>query len=347
MWNPTKKSEALAKFKSFPYPKPGTSNVLDSKEGDTRRKYFTKTHLHRLFVFVVLLLCSGYFLKHTLLTRPKESNVVMIFVNNIGGGVLDVKSPRQWELEKISTENKKKYAERHGYHFFVKSTGLKRRYAHEWRESWEKADYIMEAMKKYPHAEWFWWVDLTTFIMEPQYSLEKLIINRLDHIATRNITDSMEFNPKNFHEIPFVDYSEDINFILGQDCNGFSLGSFLVRRSDWTSRLMDFLWDPVVYGQKHMDWPHDEQNAIEYFYENNAWLRSGMGFVPLRLFNSYPPGACAGEGENPRFFYNQKEGDFLVNLAGCNYGRDCLDEINHYKGLAQRKRGWRKLVPLL
>jgi mannan polymerase II complex MNN10 subunit len=29
-----------------------------------------------------------------------------------------------------------------------------KRYAHEWRESWEKVDLIRDAMKKYPNAEW-------------------------------------------------------------------------------------------------------------------------------------------------------------------------------------------------
>ena len=37
---------------------------------------------------------------------------------------------------------------------------LKRKYAHEWRESWEKIDTIRDVMKQYPHAEWFWWLDL-------------------------------------------------------------------------------------------------------------------------------------------------------------------------------------------
>jgi mannan polymerase II complex MNN10 subunit len=31
----------------------------------------------------------------------------------------------------------------------------KKRYAHEWRESWEKVDTIRNAMRKYPNAEWY------------------------------------------------------------------------------------------------------------------------------------------------------------------------------------------------
>jgi hypothetical protein len=37
---------------------------------------------------------------------------------------------------------------------------LKRKYAHEWRESWEKIDTIRDVMRQFPHHEWFWWLDL-------------------------------------------------------------------------------------------------------------------------------------------------------------------------------------------
>ncbi|EPX73079.1 alpha-1,2-galactosyltransferase [Schizosaccharomyces octosporus yFS286] len=340
MWNPKKKSEALAKFKSFPYPKPGTSNLLDSGS----KIYTKRSFLQKVAFFVILVLCLGFLFKHHLNSQPHHSKVVMIVAVNDGGGVMDVKRADEWDLEKISKRNKEDYAKRHGYDLIFKSEGMKRRYAHEWRESWEKADYISEAMEKYPNAEWFWWLDLTTYIMEPQYSIENHIINRLPKIAVRNITDPMEFNPRSYKQIPFEDYSDDISLIMGQDCNGFSLGSFIIRRSEWSKRLIDFLWDPVVYGQKHTEWPHDEQNVLEYFYEHNAWLRSGIAFVPLRTLNAYTKGACEADSSNPRFFYSHKQRDFLVNLAGCNYGRNCKEEMKQYQSIQGRRSGFSKLL---
>jgi galactosyl transferase GMA12/MNN10 family len=47
-----------------------------------------------------------------------------------------------------------------GYEFIVKDMSLKRKYAHEWRESWEKIDTIRDVMHQFPHHEWFWWLDL-------------------------------------------------------------------------------------------------------------------------------------------------------------------------------------------
>ena len=51
-----------------------------------------------------------------------------------------------------------------GYELIVKDMSLKRKYAHEWRESWEKIDTIRDVMRQYPHHEWFWWLDLVIAI---------------------------------------------------------------------------------------------------------------------------------------------------------------------------------------
>lgn len=73
---------------------------------------------------------------------------------NIGGGVMEWKGAREWAIERDSMRNKKKYAANWGYELDIVDLSTKKRYAHEWRESWEKVDYVREALKKYPDAEW-------------------------------------------------------------------------------------------------------------------------------------------------------------------------------------------------
>jgi galactosyl transferase GMA12/MNN10 family len=53
-----------------------------------------------------------------------------------------------------------------GYELVVKDMSLKRKYAHEWRESWEKVDTIRDVMHQYPNHEWFWWLDLVPSLNE-------------------------------------------------------------------------------------------------------------------------------------------------------------------------------------
>jgi mannan polymerase II complex MNN10 subunit len=84
--------------------------------------------------------------------------------------------------------------------------------------------------------------------MEPSRSLDAQIFSRLNTIAYRNI--SVSHNPLDIPEIAHVDNSKPIDILISQDCGGFNLGSFLVRRSEFSRRLMDMWWDPVLYEQK-------------------------------------------------------------------------------------------------
>lgn len=264
----------------------------------------------------------------------KDPKVVIILAANEGGGVLRWKSEQEWAIERISIQNKREYALRHGYGLAIKDLTTKKRYSHEYREGWQKVDILKQTMREFPKAEWFWLLDSETMIMEPERSLEEHIFNRLDNLTYRTLE---EFNPLNLPlDIPYVDYKQDMDFLITQDCGGFNLGSFIVRNSEWTKLLLDIWWDPVGYEQKHMVWEHREQDALEALYANEAWIREKVGFLPLRSINAFPPGACSEFSNDPRYFYNEKEHDFVVNMAGCNFGRDCWGEMSHYATLMKK-----------
>ncbi|KAK5158150.1 hypothetical protein LTR04_005261 [Oleoguttula sp. CCFEE 6159] len=283
------------------------------------------------------------------------SKFVVILAANQGGGVMEWKGAREWAIERDSVRNKKKYVKNWGYELEIVDMSTKKRYAHEWRESWEKVDTIRNAMRKYPDAEWFWWLDLNTFIMEPSYSLQSHIFNDL---ASNTYRDINEYNPLGIEhplQTPYLDPEsrstvgdgkpESINLVVPQDCGGFNLGSFFVRRSSWTDRLLDIWWDPVAYEQKHMEWEHKEQDALEYLYKNQPWVRPHMAFIPQRKVNSFPPGACGDNGDDPKIHYRESDRDFLVNMAGCEWGRDCWGEMYNYRQLSNRlnRSRWEKL----
>jgi mannan polymerase II complex MNN10 subunit len=191
----------------------------------------------------------------------------------------------------------------------------------------------------------FWWLDLHTFVMEPSYSLQSHIFNQLNNVVYRDIN---VYNPLNISH-PLTDHYLDpvslspigdglassVNLIIPQDCGGFNLGSFFIRRSAWTERLLDIWWDPVGYEQKHMDWEHKEQDALEWLYKNQPWVRSHVAFIPQRKINSFPPGACSDHGLSNKIHYNSDDRDFVVNMAGCEWGRDCWGEMYEYRKLSE------------
>lgn len=225
----------------------------------------------------------------------------------------------------------------------------------------------------------FWWLDLNTFIMEPSYSLQSHIFSDLGQTTYRDIN---VYNPLHIQHPPngtsgdptapqYANYldadtlspsgdndPDSINLVIPQDCGGFNLGSFFVRRSAWTDRLLDIWWDPVFYEQKHMEWEHKEQDALEYIYTNQPWIRPHVAFIPQRLVNAFPNGACGedkgvpeggckslkpGDKDGDKYecgvegiHYQEKERDFLVNMAGCEWGRDCWGEMYNFRQLSNK-----------
>ena len=303
---------------------------------------------------------------------------------------MEWKGPREWAIERDSVRNKRNYALEWGYHLEIVDLVSKKKYAHEWRESWEKVDIMRNTMKKYPQAEWFWWIDLNSFIMEHTVSLQSLIF---DHLGETTYRDINLYNPLNISHPPdpatanperYQNYldpsslspsgyanSKSINMIIPQDCGGFNLGSFFLRRSTWTDRLLDIWWDPVFYEQRHMEWEHKEQDALEYIYTNQPWIRPHVAFVPQRRVNAFPTGACGDDRGIPPvsgceglalasredkkwecgiqgIHYQESERDFLVNMAGCEWGRDCGGEMYNFRRLSEhlhrgrlvRFKGW-------
>lgn len=282
------------------------------------------------------------------------SKFVIILASNQGGGVLGWKGEKEWFVERESIKNKKAYAEKHGYTLEIRDMKAMRRYAHEWREGWEKIDVLKQTMKKYPKAEWFWFLDIQTYIMEPEISLQRHIFSRLDKVTYRDINTH---NPLNITHPPRRKWLDDvakssvgdadedsIGLIIPQDCGGFNLGSFFARRSEFTERLMDVWWDPVGYEQMHMVWEHKEQNVLEHLYQHQAWTRNGIAFIPQRMVNSFPQGACKEREGDRNIFYHPEDRDFLVNMAGCQWGRDCAGEMQYYseisEKLARKKGAW-------
>lgn len=61
------------------------------------------------------------------------------------------------------------------------------------------------------------------------------------------------------------------------------------------------------------------------------------------MINSFPPGACAETPDDKRIFYDEKDRDFVVNMAGCEWGRDCWGEMAYYRQLSEKlNSGWWK-----
>ncbi|EDK46141.1 conserved hypothetical protein [Lodderomyces elongisporus NRRL YB-4239] len=156
--------------------------------------HFVNRHKKIVLAFITLICLSLFtdipYVPHFKSTSPK---VVIILAANEGGGVLKWKSPQEWSVERSSIANKKHYAKQHGYGLTIKDMTIKKRYSHEWRESWEKVDILKQTMRQFPQTEWFWWLDLHTYIIHSLDFTRRTFLNNLYNATYRTFGAAQPF----------------------------------------------------------------------------------------------------------------------------------------------------------
>ncbi|GME72429.1 unnamed protein product [Ambrosiozyma monospora] len=277
-----------------------------------------------------------------------------------------------------------------------------KRYQHEHREGWEKWDVLRKIMKQTPVEgveQWFWYLDIHTLIMEPELSIEQVVFKKENDFYR----DLRYFNPNNLiideelnqfllgSTLKETKSLNSVDLLLTQDCQGINLNSFLIKRSDWSNLLLDLIWDPVFYSQMHAQWAKpsqkssgfrlqnedfdlngynndlEEKNCLEYLFNTQNWVRSKIGFMPIRAFNSLSQDFCAVNDEDlddidefgslledaanggstgggskstmdylndkANFHYNETNSDFIVNYMNCEKHHNCWDRFLEFSGL--------------
>lgn len=277
---------------------------------------------------------ANYDLKQTEVFNKDKNKVVIVVGANVEGGVNRWKGPSEWSTEKLSIQNKKKYAQLHGYDIVVKDYTKAKKYSDDHREGWQKFDLIKQVMDEYSSGDWFWYLDLHTLIMEPDVRIEDLVFEELNSLMVRNLAS---FNPNGLvTDIPYTSPDDPVNLILSQDCGGFNLHSFLIKKTSWTMLLFDTLFDPVIYLKEHKKWTNGEKHALEYYYDKFAWIRSHIGFIPSKLISALAKDACPQlKYPDQKFFYNETTRDFLVDMEGCEFNRNCFDEMQYYMSISE------------
>ena len=135
--------------------------------------------------------------------------------------------------------------------------------------------------------------------MEPSISLQSHIFNSLEREVYRDIN---VYNPLNITHPPQTDFldpvsrsatgdnlTSSIDIIIPQDCDGFNLGSFFVRRSPFTDRLLDMWWDPCFMNKNicngntrnRMLWSISTPHSLTYALASHSFLsEKSTRFLP-------------------------------------------------------------------
>lgn len=103
---------------------------------------------------------------------------------------------------------------------------------------------MRHALTQYPDATYFWYVDVDTFIMNPQLSIEKDVMDAAKLEASM-LVDHPVVPPDSIIKTFTHLSGEDIDFVLTQDKGGLATSSFVLRNSEWTRFLLETWFDPI------------------------------------------------------------------------------------------------------
>lgn len=221
-------------------------------------------------------------------------------------------------------ENRAEYAAYHEYvEYFVNITKYAEPASHP---VLPKIKAIKEAFDENPEVEWVWWADTSIIIMNPEVDIAEHILSK--SALTERLTYGRPLrNAKSlFYNGAYMKKGEvdidSLDIVMCQDIVGFNTGSFFLRRSAFTSILLDFLDDPLVIANTAMTDGHDPLVQMFLFH---SFIQPHVGLLPQRLLNPY-----LGKAE---YIWSYSEGDFVVNFPGCGNGDKCDEnwEINWEK----------------
>ena len=109
--------------------------------------------------------------------------------------------------------------------------------------SWAKVVAARHALTQFPDARYVWFLDQNAFIMNPRIKIEDDIMqpSRLDELMKKDVPvvppDSII---KTFSHLT----GKDVDFVLTQDKDGLSSGSFLLRNGEWAEFFLETWFDP-------------------------------------------------------------------------------------------------------
>ncbi|KAK0705364.1 glycosyltransferase family 34 protein [Lasiosphaeris hirsuta] len=200
-------------------------------------------------------------------------------------------------------ENRIQYAQKHGYQtFFPRVSEYELKGA---PPSWTKVVAVRHALTKYPDARFFWFLEQNSFIMNPLLKIEDHVMksSRLEELM---IKDHPVVPPDSIIKTFSHLRGQDVDFVLTQDKEGLSAGSFVIRNGDWAKFFLETWFDPLY---RSYNFQKAETHALEHIVQWHPTILARLALVDQRIINSYSKDT-KGQGWQP--------GDIAVRFSDCS-----------------------------
>lgn len=225
-------------------------------------------------------------------------------------------------------QNRKEYAKAYNYGVYARylqDFEDHYRMAHDHTTSWGKIALCRAAMAAFPNAEYFWFLDSSAIIMNPEIDIYEHIISaeRLDKfiqhgtaIVRKKKTDSADFNPVVTSKTMKADTAR---LIFVQDEIGLSSRSFVFKNDPLASTFLEF-WDSTQF-KTYSGFDRQESSALNHLAQWHSTFLSKMAIIPPKTIASMSASNMA------ELLYT--DGDFVCTFD-CRIELHCFERFEAF-----------------
>jgi hypothetical protein len=173
--------------------------------------------------------------------------------------------------------------------------------------SWSKVVAIRHAMAKFPECYYFWYLDQDSFVMNPQLTIEDHVMksSRLEKLM---IKDQPVVPPDSIIKTFTHLKGQNVDFVVTQDKEGLSVGSFVLRNGDWAKFFVETWFDPIY---RSYNFQKAEAHALVSALNQPGprWTKAHPFVGTYRAMASHDPVAAGHCGpESHQLIQQQRQG---------------------------------------
>jgi mannan polymerase II complex MNN11 subunit len=110
--------------------------------------------------------------------------------------------------------------------------------------SWTKVVAMRHALTVFPECKYLWYLDQDSFVMNPQLKIEDHVM-KSSRLESLMIKDHPVVPPDSIIKTFGHLKGSDVDFVLTQDKDGLSPGSFVLRNGEWAKFFLETWFDPI------------------------------------------------------------------------------------------------------
>jgi len=189
--------------------------------------------------------------------------------------------------------------------------------------NWWKIMLLREAINAFPHAEYFWFLDEKSLIVQGNVRIEDLILNP-EMLQAKMLRDQPIVPPGSAIKTYKNTRPEDVSLILTQNNLGISTDSIIVKNDIQGKAMLEY-WISKLY-RAYRDFFENEVRALEHMLQWHPLVLSRTALVPTRLINA----EIEKTDGKKNSAIDYQEGDMVINLGQCEKDASCVKLASKY-----------------